>query len=69
MAACLFGAYGLYAAFVVGQGGLAWAAVLDAVMLIGGVQLICIGVIGEYLGVIHEESKRRPLYVIREVLE
>jgi dolichol-phosphate mannosyltransferase len=67
--ACLFGVYALYLALFVKAPNLAWAAVLDAVLLIGGIQLVCIGIIGEYLGVIHEESKRRPLYVVREVLE
>jgi polyisoprenyl-phosphate glycosyltransferase len=43
-----------------------WTSVVTAVLFIGGVQLICIGIIGEYVGRIYGESKRRPLYVLRE---
>ena len=43
-----------------------WSSTFIAVLFIGGVQLICIGIIGEYVGRIYGESKRRPLYVIRE---
>jgi dolichol-phosphate mannosyltransferase len=34
--------------------------------LLGGVQLVCLGIVGEYLGRVHRESQRRPLYVIAE---
>jgi len=43
-----------------------WTSTLISVLLIGGVQLISLGLIGEYIGKIYEEVKRRPLYVIRE---
>ena len=44
-----------------------WASIVVAVTLIGGVQLIVLGVIGVYIGDIHTEVKRRPLYVVSEL--
>jgi dolichol-phosphate mannosyltransferase len=43
-----------------------WTSTVMAVLLFGGVQLVCLGIIGEYIGRIYGESKRRPLYVVRE---
>jgi len=43
-----------------------WTSTVIAVYFVGGVQLICLGIIGEYVGRIYGESKRRPLYFIRE---
>ena len=40
------------------------ATTLVSVLLLGGVQLICLGIIGEYLGRIYNEVRRRPLYLI-----
>ena len=41
-------------------------SLLFAVLLIGGIQLVTLGVIGEYVGRIYDEVKRRPLYVVRK---
>jgi dolichol-phosphate mannosyltransferase len=45
-----------------------WASTLGATLLIGGVQLVAIGIIGEYLGRIYEEVKRRPNYIVERTV-
>lgn len=45
-----------------------WASLFVAVLFMGGVQLVSLGILGEYLGRIYTEVKRRPLYVIQERL-
>jgi dolichol-phosphate mannosyltransferase len=45
-----------------------WAALFVAVLFVGGVQLLALGIIGEYVGRIYAESKRRPLYLLQERL-
>jgi polyisoprenyl-phosphate glycosyltransferase len=45
-----------------------WTFLLIAISSIGGIQLLCMGIVGEYVGRIFGEVKRRPLYVVRERL-
>jgi dolichol-phosphate mannosyltransferase len=48
--------------------GRGWASIFVAVLFMGGVQLLTLGVMGEYLGRIYTEVKRRPLYAVQERL-
>ena len=45
-----------------------WASLFVAVLFMGGIQLVSLGIIGEYLGRIYTEVKRRPLYIVQERL-
>lgn len=57
--------YALYVFFILHQSVQGWASTLITTLLIGGVQLISLGLVGEYVGRIYEEIKRRPVYVVR----
>ncbi|TGM60651.1 glycosyltransferase family 2 protein [Leptospira vanthielii] len=63
------GAYGIYAIIIFFTSDsvvTGWASVLTSVLFIGGVQLIILGIIGEYLGKLFIQSKGRPNYLISE---
>ena len=62
--------YILYAVAVhfLGHTVTGWTTVVIAVFFLGGIQLICLGILGEYIGMIHDESKKRPLYLVDEVI-
>jgi dolichol-phosphate mannosyltransferase len=61
--------YGLYALIVVllhYQSVSGWASIIACVLFIGGIQLMILGILGEYVGKIYLEVKKRPLYIIKE---
>ncbi len=45
-----------------------WTSLLIAILFLGGVQLVLLGILGEYLGRVYSEVKRRPLYLVKERL-
>ena len=59
--------WALYAA-ITGQTVPGWAAIVIAVSLAASAQLIMTGILGEYIGRIYEEVKRRPLYMVADTL-
>ncbi len=46
-----------------------YATIIVLILLLGGIQLVCIGIIGEYVGRTFEQSKDRPVYIAKEVLD
>jgi len=56
----------MYLRLFVGISILGWASTISVILLIGGVQLITLGIIGEYLARIYDEVKGRPEYVVGE---
>ncbi len=46
-----------------------YATIIVLILLLGGIQLVCIGIIGEYVGRTFEQSKNRPVFVAKEVLD
>jgi len=67
MFSLVFGLTAAYWILVLHHGSIVLDSILFAIFFIGGMQLICIGIVGEYLGVVHEEAKNRPLYFVNEV--
>ena len=62
----LYGIYALYIKFFTDNSIEGWTSVFFMVTFIGGIQLIILGIIGEYIGNIFLESKKRPHYIIEE---
>lgn len=58
--------YTLYVRFVNGHYVEGWTSLMISVLFIGGVQLICIGMIGEYLSRMNDNIRNRPLYIVNE---
>lgn len=44
-----------------------WSSIMVTILLLGGIQLITLGIMGEYIGRLSEESKNRPLYIIEKI--
>ena len=45
-----------------------WSSLMVSIWFIGGIQLLCLGVVGEYIGKIYAETKHRPLFIIENIL-
>jgi glycosyltransferase involved in cell wall biosynthesis len=67
LASLVWGAFIVFRTIFLGKDLPGYPSLMVAVLLLGGLQLIGIGVVGEYLGRTYMESKRRPAFVIRKV--
>jgi glycosyltransferase involved in cell wall biosynthesis len=64
----IFGMYFLYKKIVLGIPVLGYASIIVAVLFVGGVQLLILGIMGEYLGRVYQEVQKRPLYIVKDQL-
>lgn len=62
----LYGLYAIWASIFTDWVITGWTSTIVSVLFMGGVQLIMIGVLGEYLGKMFIENKRRPNYIVKE---
>jgi dolichol-phosphate mannosyltransferase len=58
--------YALYAKLFTNETVAGWTFLMIAILFIGGITLVVLGIIGEYIGRIYSEIKQRPLYLIQE---
>ncbi len=63
----MFAAFAVYAHLFTTRSLPGWTSLMVGVVFLGGVQLVCLGIIGEYLGRVYDEVKGRPLYLVQEV--
>lgn len=66
MLGCLFTAYVLYMKLFGGATISGWASTMCVLLILGGSQLFMMGIIGEYIGMIFMEMKKRPNYIVDE---
>ena len=64
--AFLYAFYALYVLMFTNRALPGWASVLISVLFIGGIQLLVLGILGEYLGRLFVQSKQRPPYLVRD---
>ena len=53
---------------ITGHADSGWASLICSIWMIGGIQLLSLGIIGEYIGKIYNETKARPRYIIEEFI-
>ena len=57
-----------FRALIFGDPTIGWPSMVCIILLVSGVQLMCLGVIGQYLSKTYLEVKRRPIYIVKETL-
>ena len=66
MSSILYALYAVYSYFFTNNVITGWASIISSILFIGGLQLLILGIFGEYLGKLVIESKKRPIYIIRK---
>lgn len=69
LAAFVYAMYLFFRTIIFGVDTPGYASLMIAILFFGGVQLIGIGVLGEYVGRIYNEVKRRPTYIVRDIMD
>lgn len=64
----LAGLYFIYRKIFFNIPVLGYASIIVAIFLVGGIQLLMLGIFGEYLGRTYQEVQKRPLYIIKDIL-
>ncbi|MFN0215372.1 MAG: glycosyltransferase family 2 protein [Saprospiraceae bacterium] len=64
--AFIYASYAVYAHFILKETVQGWTSVLLSVLILGGLQLLTLGIIGEYLGRLFIQAKGRPPYIVQE---
>lgn len=64
----VYAIYAVVASVLLNQTIVGWTSLIFSVLFIGGIQLIFMGIIGEYIGKIFIEIKQRPIYLVKEIL-
>ena len=64
----MVGGYFIYRKIFYNIPVLGYASIIVSIFFIGGVQLVVLGIFGEYLGRIYQEAQRRPLYILKDII-
>jgi dolichol-phosphate mannosyltransferase len=64
----VYAIYAVVASVLLNQTIVGWTSLIFSVLFIGGIQLVFMGIIGEYIGKIFIEIKQRPIYLVKEIL-
>lgn len=67
--ACLFGFYALFVSLCLKSAVPGWTSTVVPIYFLGGIQLLSLGVIGEYIGKIYQETKSRPRYIVEDKIK